>query len=229
MFTFYVQRAASLIALLIATLFLSACSTQHKIDTEEQPYSGYLEHYERLQPIDSNKAMRWTNNNLKQYDKVYVAPVKLFPNYNATNDAQADIPSKVADYLNNGFKAELKKRGKLVDKPGPGVLVIEPAITGIVSERKDFKPRQFVLPVAVARTLIKTATDRLDYIVALYLEIQLRDGATGKLEGEILRKGIGKQSDNDEVSKDDVKAVIDDWLEFYNEGLDRLFQQSDTP
>ncbi|KEQ12137.1 DUF3313 domain-containing protein [Endozoicomonas numazuensis] len=216
------RRLLALPVVLISALLLTACSTQQKIDTEEQPYSGYLEHYEKLTPIDDDTAMRWVSGDLKKYKKVYVEPIKLFPNYNATNDAQREVATKVADYLNNGFKEGLKKRGMLAEKPGPGVLVIQPAITGIVSEMKDLKPRQFVLPVAVARTLIKTATDRLDYIVALYMEVQLRDGGTGKLEGEVLRKGINKQSDNDEVTKEDVKAVLDDWLEFYNRGLDMI-------
>lgn len=132
------------------------------------------------------------------------------------------MATKVAEYLNNGFKESLKQRGMLAEKPGPGVLVIQPAITGIVSEMQDLKARQFVLPIAVARTLFKTATDQLDYIVALYLEVQLRDGETGELKGEVLRKGINKQSDNDQVTKEDVKAVLDDWLESYNLGLDSM-------
>lgn len=204
----------------IAALFLAACSTQQEIDTKEQPYSGYLENYEKLTRFDDDRAMRWVSGNLKGYKKVYVEPVELFPNYSATDDADKEIGANIAAYLNNGFREGLRRRGMLADEPGPGVLVVQPAITGIISEMKDLKPRQFVLPVAVARTLIKTATDRLDYIVALYLEIQLRDGGTGKLQGEILRKGIHKQSDNDEVTKEDVKAVLDDWLEFYNSGLE---------
>ncbi|WP_062269833.1 DUF3313 domain-containing protein [Endozoicomonas arenosclerae] len=215
-----IRRLLALPFIALTALLLTACSTQQKIDTEEQPYSGYLEHYEKLTAFDDDTAMRWVSGDLKKYKKVYVEPVQLFPNYNATNDAQKEVATKVADYLNNGFKEGLRKRGMLADKPGPGVLVIQPAITGIVSEMKDLRPRQFVLPVAVARTLIKTATDRLDYIVALYLEVQMRDGGTGKLEGEILRKGIDKQSDNDEITREDVKAVLDDWLEFYNHGLD---------
>jgi hypothetical protein len=215
------QRSlVSALLLVVVAALLSACSTQQKIDPEEQPYSGYLKHYDRLKSLDGETAMRWVSGDLKQYKKVYVEPVELFPNFDATNDAQKEVATKVADYLNNGFRQGLKERGMLADKPGPGVLVIKPAITGIVSEMKDLKPRQFVLPVAVARTLIKTATDRLDYIAALYLEIQLIDGGTGKLEGEVLRKGIDKQSDNDEITKEDVKAVLDDWLEFYNNGLD---------
>ena len=222
MITPCLRKAARFSAILATLAFLTACSTQQKIDTQEQPFSGYLEHYDRMQSIDGDKAMRWASGDLREYDKIYVAPVKLFPNYDATNHARSEIAQKVANYLNEGFRSELRKRGKLADKPGPGVLVIDPAITGIVSERKDLKPRQFVLPVAVARTLIKTATDRLDYVVALYFEVQLRDGETGQLKGEVLRKGLGKQSDNDEITRDDVKSVLDDWLEFYSQGLDKL-------
>ena len=218
----HLRQPRALLFLIIAVL-LAACSSQQKIDPEEQPFSGYLDNYERLAPFDNDTAMRWTSGNLKGYGKVYVEPVKLFPNHSADyDDAHKETGTKVAEYLNNGFREGLRKRGMLAEQPGPGVLVIQPAITGIISEMKDLKPRQFVLPVAVARTLIKTTTDRLDYIVALYLEIQLRDGQTGRLEGEILRKGINKQSDNDEVTKEDVKAVLDDWLEFYDRGLERM-------
>ncbi|WP_252179427.1 DUF3313 domain-containing protein [Endozoicomonas sp. 4G] len=216
------RQLLALPLILISALLLTACSSQQKIDTEEQPFSGHLENYERLTSFDDDTAMRWVSGDLKNYKKIYVEPVNLFPNYNATNDARHEVATKVAEYLNNGFKESLKQRGMLAEKPGPGVLVIQPAITGIVSEMQDLKARQFVLPIAVARTLFKTATDQLDYIVALYLEVQLRDGETGELKGEVLRKGINKQSDNDQVTKEDVKAVLDDWLESYNLGLDSM-------
>lgn len=209
----------------LSALFLAGCSTQQKIDHEEHAYSGYLKHYERMEPFDGDKAMRWVSGDLKKYDKVYVEPVELFPNFKAQNDAGKELAKRIADYLNNGFREGLAKRGKLADAPGPGVLVLKPAITGIVSETKDLKPRQYVLPVAIARTLIQTATDRRPAVVALYLEVSMEDGKTGKLEGEVLRKGLEKQSDNDKVTKDDVKALLDDWLEFYNEGLDKMFGQ----
>ena len=219
------DRLTKLFAASATVFLLSACSSQHKIESEPTAYSGYLEHYEKMVRLDSDRAMRWVSGDLKKYQKVYVEPVKLFPKYLSKDDhGEKELATQVANYLNTGFQRALKERGLLAEQPGPGVLVIQPAITGIVSEMKDLKPRQFVLPVAVARTLIKTATDRLDYVVALYFEAQLRDGQTGELKGEILRKGIDKQSDNDQATKEDVKAVLDDWLEFYSSGLDLLVE-----
>ena len=175
-----------------ASLLLSACTTQHKIDVEEMKFSGYLSHYEKLQPLKGETAMRWLSNDLQQYSKIYVAPVNLLPGFNVSEQVSTEEAHKIAEYLNNGFRDRLSKIGRLATAPGANVLSIKPAITAITSENEDLQTYQYVLPIAIARTMIKTATDRRDAITAIYLEAQLFDGVTSSLKGEVLRKGISE-------------------------------------
>ena len=59
------------------SLLLSACTTQHKLAVEEMKFSGYLSHYEKLQPLEDETAMHWLSGDLKQYDKIYMAPIEV--------------------------------------------------------------------------------------------------------------------------------------------------------
>jgi len=206
-----------------ASLLLSACTTQHKIDVEEMKFSGYLRHYEKLQPLEDETAMRWLSNDLQQYSKIYVAPVNLLPGFNVSEQVSTEEAHKIAEYLNNGFRDRLSKIGRLATAPGPNVLTIKPAITAITSENEALQAYQYVLPIAIARTMIKTATDRRDAITAIYLEAQLYDGITNSLKGEVLRKGISEQSDNNEITQKDVNELLDNWLDFFEQQLKVIY------
>lgn len=206
-----------------ASLLLSACTTQHKIDVEEMKFSGYLSHYEKLQPLEDETAMRWLSNDLQQYSKIYVAPVNLLPGFNVSEQVSTEEAHKIAEYLNNGFRDRLSKIGRLATAPGANVLTIKPAITAITSENEDLQAYQYVLPIAIARTMIKTATDRRDAITAIYLEAQLFDGITNSLKGEVLRKGISEQSDNKEITQKDVNELLDNWLDFFEQQLKVIY------
>lgn len=206
-----------------ASLLLSACTTQHKIDVEEMKFSGYLSHYEKLQPLEDETAMRWLSNDLQQYSKIYVAPVNLLPGFNVSEQVSTEEAHKIAEYLNNGFRDRLSKIGRLATAPGANVLSIKPAITAITSENEDLQAYQYVLPIAIARTMIKTATDRRDAITAIYLEAQLFDGVTSSLKGEVLRKGISEQSDNKKITQKDVNELLNSWLDFFEQQLKVIY------
>mgnify|MGYP000005103428 CR=1 FL=1 len=206
-----------------ASLLLSACTTQHKIDVEEMKFSGYLSHYEKLLPLEDKTAMRWLSNDLQQYSKIYVTPVNLLPGFNVSEQVSTEEAHKIAEYLNNGFRDRLSKIGRLATAPGPNVLTIKPAITAITSENEALQAYQYVLPIAIARTMIKTATDRRDAITAIYLEAQLFDGITNSLKGEVLRKGISEQSDNKEITQKDVNELLDNWLDFFEQQLKVIY------
>ena len=206
-----------------ASLLLSACTTQHKINVEEMKFSGYLTHYEKLKPLADNTAMRWLDSDLKRYRKIYIEPINLLPGFNVSEQVSTAEATKMAQYLNQGFNDRLSKIGRLATAPGDNVLTIRPAITAITSETEELSAYQYVLPVAIARTMIKSATDRRDAIAAIYLEAQLFDGKTNYLKGEVLRKGISEQSDNKEVTQEDVKALLDSWLDFFEQQLNEIY------
>ncbi len=208
-------------SLLILSIFLlSACTTQHFV--EEEDYSGYLEHYDRMESLDFMKASRWLSEDINNYEYIMLDDIEVFPMMTLDQEQHRNTANQVADYLNKGLREATRKHGILASTPGSGTLRISPAITGIVSETQDLRPRQLVLPVAIARTLIQTATDRRPRVVKVFLEVKLVDSQTGELKGEILRKGIDSQSDKEEVTMEDVKALLDDWLEIYEEEISKL-------
>ncbi|OZG71563.1 hypothetical protein BTA51_19970 [Hahella sp. CCB-MM4] len=206
--------------LIVSTVLLNACTTQHMI--EEEDYSGYLDHYDRMESLDFMKGSRWLSDDISSYEHILLDDIKVFPMMTLDQEQHRSTANQVANYLNEGLREATEKHGILATTPGPGTLRISPAITGIVSETQDLRPRQIVLPVAIARTLIQTATDRRPQVVKVFLEVKLIDSQTGELKGEILRKGIDSQSDKEEVTMEDIKALLDDWLEIYDEQISKI-------
>lgn len=211
-----------LLVTILVSLGLVACASQSKINPED--FSGYLSHYERMQPLDGGKGVRWTSGDLESYKAVVVDSVKIFPNLDIQDSQRRETAKEIADYLDNGFRQALIERNRLAVEPGRNVLRIEPAITGIASVTADLKPRQYVLPVAVARTVINEALDNRPKVAVVFLEVKIYDSISGELKGEVLRKGVEKQSDSELVTKEDVKALLDDWLQIYAAGLDVMFK-----
>ena len=207
-------------ALTLCSLLLMGC-TQHQISS--QNHSGYLSNYQRLTAFDDQRNKRWVSGKLQQYDKILLAPVQVFPNHPKQTPAQIKTAEMIAEYLDRGFKNILQRNNRLATEAGAKVLLFKPAITGISSDAKELLPHQYVLPVAIGRTLIQTATDRRPKVVEVFLEAQLVNSQSQQLEAEVISKGIDKQSDGDQITQDDVKALLDDWLENFEIGLSKLF------
>jgi len=204
------------------TYTLIGCSTQHRIDAQEQVFSGYLNHYQQMEPLDNQRGLRWFSGDLSEYRNVILTPVSVFPNPNLQLVEGSARAQAIASYLDDGFRKTSARVGRLAATPGQQTLRVEVAITGVFSEVQDMKPRQYVLPVALARTIIQAVTDRRPAVAVVYLETRIFDSVTGELKGELLRKGIGKQSKNTEITQADVQALLDDWLESYAAGLQRM-------
>ena len=209
-----------LIALSLCSLMLIGC-TQHQLTPAD--HSGFLSNYDRLSSFDDQSTKRWVSGNIKQYQKILLAPVQVFPNHPKQNPEQIKTAEMIASYLDQGFKNILLKHKRLATEPGDNVLIFKPAITGISSETKELLPHQYMLPVAIGRTLIQTATNRRPMMVEVFMEAQLLHSLTQNLEAEIISKGIDKQSKGQQITREDVKALLDSWLQRFDQGISQLY------
>ncbi len=109
--------------------FVAGCATQ------QAAKSGFLSDYSQLKPDAAfDGARRYQNpaKPLKQYQKFMVDPVVVHfaPNAKGTAINPGEIKN-LADYFHNKAVEELSKRYQVVQEPGPGVLRVRAAITGI--------------------------------------------------------------------------------------------------
>ncbi|WP_300726541.1 DUF3313 domain-containing protein [Pseudomonas sp.] len=185
----------------------------------QQPdeYSGFLKDYSRLKEAKSPsgaEVMRWVDPDIKNkhYTHFYVEPSQFYPAPQPTANIPLNSMTAMTDYYDQALKRELSLSLPQASAPGPGVLVVRPAITAVSSKTEGLKPYEYI-PVALVAAAVTTASGHRDQETGLATEAAFIDGGSQKVVAQVVRKGIGKPLKNESqvMQADDVKAVIDGW------------------
>lgn len=200
--------------LCLATLVLAGCAS--KVQQPDE-YSGFLKDYSRLKEARSPsgaEVMRWVDPTIKvdQYTSVYIEPSQLYPAPKPTEKIPQSTLNAITAYYDQALKREISKVLQLASAPGPGVIVVRPAITAVSSQTESLAPYEYI-PVALVAAAVTTASGIRDQETRLSTEAVFIDGNDQHVVAQVVRKGTGKPLSNaSQVMKaDDVKAVIDGW------------------
>lgn len=200
--------------LCLATLLLAGCAS--KVQQPDE-YSGFLKDYSRLKEARSPsgaEVMRWVDPTIKvdQYTSVYLEPSQLYPAPKPTEKIPQSTLNAITAYYDQALKREISKVLPLASAPGPGVIVVRPAITAVSSQTESLAPYEYI-PVALVAAAVTTASGIRDQETQLSTEAVFIDGKDQHVIAQVVRKGTGKPLSNaSQVMKaDDVKAVIDGW------------------
>lgn len=200
--------------LCLATLVLAGCAS--KVQQPDE-YSGFLKDYSRLKEARSPsgaEVMRWVDPTIKvdQYTSVYIEPSQLYPAPKPTEKIPQSTLNAITAYYDQALKREISKVLPLASAPGPGVIVVRPAITAVSSQTESLAPYEYI-PVALVAAAVTTASGIRDQETQLSTEAVFIDGKDQHVVAQVVRKGTGKPLSNaSQVMKaDDVKAVIDGW------------------
>ena len=200
--------------LCLATLVLAGCAS--KVQQPDE-YSGFLKDYSRLKEARSPsgaEVMRWVDPTIKvdQYTSVYIEPSQLYPAPKPTEKIPQSTLSAITAYYDQALKREISKVLPLASAPGPGVIVVRPAITAVSSQTESLAPYEYI-PVALVAAAVTTASGIRDQETQLSTEAVFIDGKNQHVIAQVVRKGTGKPLSNaSQIMKaDDVKAVIDGW------------------
>ncbi len=130
------------------TLSMLACPAGAQDKAAAPQNSGFLADYARLTPNPDNpKTRRWVNKNFdfKPYTQILLDPVEIWVSPTSQyKGASPDALKRMGDSFTNSFKKALQPGYTLVDKPGPGVLHIKIAITGINLVAPATNPADFL-------------------------------------------------------------------------------------
>lgn len=170
---------------LILVLAAGCASTRHVKQTEKD-FSGFLGDYSQLKPgsegqanfVYVNPAAPW-----KSYDKVCIRPVRLWQ----AADPESELGSlsfedkqTLVNSLHAALAAELGKNFKLVDKPAPGVLVINAAITEAGAAKPVVNLLSTLTPIGLVIGAGKTVvTGKSSGVGSVSVEAEFADGGTG--------------------------------------------------
>jgi hypothetical protein len=163
--------------------------------------SGFLSDYGRLRPVSWAQGIQcWRTHGLdaKKYDKILIARiiVKLKPGQ-AEGIDPTDLKA-LTDYFYQALVKSLSPQLKVVNKPGPDVLVMRIALTNLVPTGVTKSVAGTVVPYAfVAEVGSGVATGRpagsTPYLGETGMEMQFRDGASGRILGECRDTEIGRK------------------------------------
>ncbi|MEJ5862975.1 DUF3313 domain-containing protein [Pseudomonas farsensis] len=197
-----------------ALLALVACSS-NQVDPKD--YSGFLKDYSRLKPAESVSGapvMRWIDPDIKpgQYTKVFIEPSQFYPKPQPTEVISAQTLQEITRYFNEAMRRELGSVLTLAKQPGPNTIVVRPAITAVSTSNEGLRPYE-VVPIALVAAAVNTAAGGRDQDVVIAVEAAFLDGSSQKVLAQVVRKGSGKELENDtqKLTLNDVKPVLDGW------------------
>ena len=221
------------LGLMISTLCIASIGVVGCASKVQQPdeYSGFLKDYSRLKEAKSPsgaEVMRWIDPklNINQYTSVYIEPSQLYPAPKPTEKIPQSTLNGITRYYDQALKRELSKSLPLASAPGPGVIVVRPAITAVSSETESLAPYEYI-PVALVAAAVSTASGIRDQETQLATEAVFIDGQSQDVVAQVVRKGTGKPLENSsqQMKADDVKRVIDGWASDLHQSYLKLKSQ----
>ncbi|SDT01061.1 DUF3313 domain-containing protein [Pseudomonas granadensis] len=200
--------------LCIAILGVVGCSSKTVAPDE---YSGFLKDYSQLKEAKSPsgaEVMRWMDPKLdiNKFTSVYIEPSQLYPKPQPTAKIPQQTLNGITSYYDQALKREIGKSLPLATGPGPGVIVVRPAITAVSSKTEGLHAYE-VIPIALVAAAVSTASGIRDQETTLATEAVFLDGGSNGVVAQVVRKGTGTPLENSSqvMKADDVKKVIDGW------------------
>jgi hypothetical protein len=169
--------------------------------------SGFLTDYARLKPVSALDGIEcWRDPRLdaKRFDKVLVSRIVVSlapPKAQKEGETKIIDPNDLktlTDYFHASLVKALKPQMQVVDKAGPGVVVIRIALTDLVPTTVTDSLAGTLIPYAfVAEAGSGVATGRpagsTPYLGETGMEMQFRDGANGQVIAECRDTEIGRK------------------------------------
>lgn len=212
-------------SLCVAALILAGCASTI---TPPEQYSGFLKDYSRLKEDKSSSGvavMRWIDPSVKvsKYTGVYIEPSQLYPKPQPTAQIALGTLQGITQYYDQALKRELGKSLPVVTGPGPGILVVRPAITAVASKTEGFKPYE-VVPIALVAAAVNTAAGGRDQETSIATEVAFLDGGSNQVVAQVVRQGAGKNLENSQSTMvvSDARALLDGWASDLRQSFDRL-------
>jgi hypothetical protein len=159
---------------------------------------------------DGRHVDRWESRGFsgKKYKSIMVDRVIFYPAPHPGPEVSSSTLDAIAQHLTYTLKTKLGDGVTVVDKAGPGVLRMQPALTSVSVEKEGMSAVD-ILPVALLFHAAKSASGGT-YDTKVHLEVRLTDSVSGDyvaavkmdLKGKALAKG-------DSMSLGDVQKVLD--------------------
>lgn len=204
------RRVSRFLVLVPMLLLASQLSAQEPLGTGFLPSADYTR-LEKVEVAEEGVTLyRYLNPNfdMAKYSKIMLDSVMLYQTAFANENGESLTEESLYEARANidaALKGRAKKRFPVVHLPGPDVVRISVAITGMEVEAEGFKPRN-ILPVSAVLFAAKKVTGLDSKRLILVVEAKVRDSMSGEIMGEGVYTMTGDKfrqaSDTGEVLRD---------------------------
>ena len=170
-------------------------------DTGHLTESGFLTDYARLKPVDWTDGIQcWRDTHVDagKFDKVLISRIMVSLKPGQRQGIDPTDLKTLTDYFHDSLAKALQPQMQVVDKAGRGVLVLRIALTDLVPTGVAESMAGTLVPYGfVAEAGSGVATGRpagsTPYLGETGVEMQFRDGASGRVIAECRDTEIGRK------------------------------------
>lgn len=200
-------------------------SSQGGTDASAQKFSGFLTDYSKLKPVEGiDGTLRYidTSANLRPYTKVMIDPVQIFTNPNPEYQGlQPDALKRMSDAFQSAFVGALVGGYQVVNKPGPDVIRVRLAITGVQPTKPDLGATDFI-PIKAIFNVARSAAGEAPKVAEISAEIEVLD-PNGRVIGAAVstRKGDKNLPQGEKITWNDLQSIVNVWAKNMRQHLDQ--------
>lgn len=180
-------------------------------------FSGWLVDYTTMKETSTptgGTSLLWVSSELKKkkYTAIMIDPVGLYPRPPLLAKVSKGRMLEALTYMREQTKKAVGKEIKIVDQPGPNVLRLDAAITGVkIAPNNDKRHDAKNTPVAMIFVDASPLAAKQNQDTVVYLEARLRDSRSNKILAKAVRAAVGNSAGNTKVTVDQMKPVMDSW------------------
>jgi len=195
-------------------------------------FSGFLGDYKNFKVNPKTKALVWIKpphqdlSHLNKYDSVILSPIEMWMDSDTYRGIDPNELKLITDYFFVRLGKNLRPNYKVVNKPGPNVMHMRIAITGVKKNKPNYAEVYNLIPIKLVweagnAAYRKVAGKEVD-IYEASLELEIRDSETGdRLVAAIDKQQSSKYiSEKDEDSWLPIQEILDYWAQTIRTRLD---------
>lgn len=217
------QKAIQWVGVLLAGALLAGCAASGMTDVKK---AGFLSDYSMLSPGGEDRAALLyikPNADFKPYNKIMFDRVMVLLADNAEyREIDPAMLKELTDYYQNALFNAVKEGYEIVDQPGPGVLRVRTAITGVTPSKPVANTLSTIIPVGIVASGATKAVSGDNLGTG---EAQTEFEVVDALSGERLAAAVDKRQGGKMVFRGtwtDTKDAFDYWAKRFRERLDEV-------
>ena len=192
-------------------------------DAEYQ--SGFLKDYSQLKATHGTRGRLFyadSKFDFKPFTKLMFDPVEIITVSKDSPEIKPEVAAKLKKDLVAAYTKALEPAYQVVDAPGPDVLRVRCAITGIDGVRGDVNPGDF-FPVKVVVNAAKAATSKSTMYAEMKGEVEVLSPEGNRVAAaSAKRRGTEKLGKNYTITWTAMNKVMDTWAQGFRTELDKM-------